>query len=216
MRISFDAAAFSRELKASCDYDFRRFDQVVDDEVKAGTDGMKADVRRETEALLGQKVANAWAGRFYPNKGDARGPAGFVWSKAPKILDFFSSSKLVTPIGEAFAIPTDNVPRGSRGRRLTPIEVEARFNTELQPVKLRSGRIGLVMDLIKARSARRPGLRAATKRRLAQGRQSRPVLMFVLRRGPLMARRLINLQGIADRWGARTAANIEKRLERGI
>lgn len=216
MRVGFDVGAFSRDLKNVCLSESTRVTAAVDEEIRAGADGLKSDLRRVTSDLLGDKVANAWRSKFYPNKGDTRGPAGFVWSKAPKILDFFSAARLVTPVGEAFAIPTENVPRGSRGRRLTPIEVEARFNAELQPVRLKSGRIGLVIDVVAARSARRPGFRAATKRRAAQGRTAQPVLMFVLTRGPLRGRKLIDLDAFANRWGIRTAGNIEKRLERGI
>lgn len=184
---------------------------IVDEEVRDGGEGLRADLKQQTADALGTRVANAWRGKFYANAGDPKGPAGFVWSKAPRIMDFFSSSKLVTPIGEAFAIPTENVPRGPRGRRLTPIEVEARFNAELQPVRLKSGRIGLFIDVISARSTRRPGLRAATKGRRAQGRAVKKVLMFVLMR-ELRSRKLIDLEAIAQRWGARVAGNIDRRL----
>jgi hypothetical protein len=195
----------------------RRIDAAVSEEVKAAGEGLKNDLRRQTEGLLGERVANAWRGKFYSNGGDAaKGPAGFVWTKAPRIIDFFSSAKVITPLGQAFAIPTENVPRGPRGRRLTPIEVEARFNAELRPVPLKGGRIGLVIDVIAALSKRRPGLRAATKGRAAQGRPTQPMLMFVLTRGPLRGRKLIDLDEFANRWGSKAAGNIEKRLERGI
>jgi hypothetical protein len=85
------------------------------------------------------------------------------------------------------------LPARPARRRLSPIEVEGRFNAELQPVKLKSGRIGLVIDVVAGRSGR--GFRPATARRRGQGRQARPVLMFVLTRGPLHGRR-------ADRPGS--------------
>lgn len=214
MKLSIDVGAFGRDLQRVCTAEAQRVAAAVDEEVKSGAEGLKSDLRLETEALLGERVANAWRSKYFPNKGDARGPAGFVWSKAPKIIDFFSSSKIVTPIGEAFAIPTENVPRGSRGRRLTPIEVEARFNAELQPVRLKSGRIGLFIDLVAGRNGR--GFRQGTKRRGVAARAAKPVLMFVLTRKPLRGRKLIDLAAFANRWGNRTAGNIEKRLERGI
>jgi hypothetical protein len=40
--------------------------------------------------------------------------------------------------------------------------------------------------------------------------------MFVLTRGPLHGRKLIDLDAIANRWGNRTADNIATRIERGI
>jgi hypothetical protein len=214
VKIAIDSAAFARDLKAACTAEAERVAVAAGEEVKAGAQGLQADLRRETEAFLGAKIANAWRSRFYPNKGQTGGPAGFVWTKAPKIIDFFSSSKLVTPIGEAFAIPTDAVPRGARGRRLSPIEVEARFNAELVPVRLPSGRLGLAIDVIAGRNGR--GFRAPTPGRRKQGRASKMVLMFVLLRGPLQGRRLIDLNAFAERWGNRIAGNIGTRLERGI
>ena len=214
MKITVDAGGFARDLRAACAGELSRVGKAIDDEVNAGGDSLKADLRRETEAILGAKIANAWRGKFFPNKGQAGGPAAFIWSKAPRIVDFNSSSKIVTPLGEAFAIPTENVPRGARGRRLSPVEVEARFNAELQPVKLTTGRIGLVIDVVAGRSGR--GFREATKRRKAQGRAAKPVLMFILWKGPLVGRQLIDLQAAADRAAARTAGNIATRIERGI
>jgi hypothetical protein len=214
MKVQVDAAGFSRDLRLACASELSRVTTAIDEEVKVGGEGLRTDLRRQTEAMLGTKIANAWRGKFYANKGQTGGPAAFVWSKAPKIIDFFSSSKVVTPLGEAFAIPTENVPKGARGRRLSPIEVEARFNAELQPVKLKSGHLGLVIDVVVGKSGR--GFRAATKGRMAQGRQAKPVLMFILTKGPLHGQQLINLQAIADRAANRTADNIERRLERGI
>jgi hypothetical protein len=213
VKLTIDVAGFSRDIQAACASELSRVETAVAEEVKAGAQGLQSDLRRETEALLGDKIAKAWRTKFYPNKGDRGGPAGFVWSKAPKVIDFFSTSKIITPIGEAFAVPTDNVPRAGRGRRMTPIEVEARFNAELFPVHLPSGRVGLAIDVVAGRNGR--GHREATARRKAQGRKAKPVLMFVLLRS-IRSRKLIDLEAFANRWGARTAANIETRLERGI
>jgi hypothetical protein len=213
VKLAIDAGAFARDLQRACASEAALVDQVVSEEVKAGGQGLQSDLRRETEAILGQKIANAWRSRHYPNKGDTGGPAAFVWTKAPKIIDFFSTSKVVTPVGEAFAIPTENVPRAGRGRRMSPIEVEARFNAELFPVHLPSGRIGLAIDVIAGRNGR--GFRESTSRRRGAGRRDEPVLMFVLMRN-IRSRKLIDLVAFADRWGSRTARNIETRLERGI
>jgi hypothetical protein len=123
MRVSIDAGGFARDLRRACTAEASRVGAAIDDEVKAGGEGLRGDLRRETEGLLGTKIANAWRGKFYANKGQRGGPAAFVWTKAPKIIDFFSSSKVVTPLGEAFAIPTDNCPRGPRGRMTKQMQV---------------------------------------------------------------------------------------------
>lgn len=210
MKLTFGMSGLNEALRAATD----DISAGIEEEVDAAEEGLKADLRQQTEDLLGHKVANAWRGRVYRNEGQASGPAAFVWSKAPRIIDFFSSSHLVTPLGEAFAIPTSNVPRGARGRRLTPIEVEARFNTELRVVPLKTGNLGLVMDLVGALSRRRGGFRAATAGRRSQGRKAQAVLMFVLIKGPIGGQQLIDVEGLANTWGAKLAGNIERRFER--
>lgn len=182
--------------------------EVIDGEVEAGTEALKADLRAETEAVLGRRVANAWRSRFYSNKGDAHGPAGLVWSRAARIINFFSADRIITPIGGAFAIPVNPVVKRG-GRPMTPVEVEARFNQELIAKPLPSGNLGLFLRLISGRSGR--GFRAASRGRLAQGRKAVLTLMFVLIR-TLRGHKLIDLEALGQRRAERVAANIERQL----
>lgn len=189
---------------------------TVFDAVDAGlvdaTDGLKADLRTETELMLGVRVGRTWRSRFYPNKGDGRGPAGFVWSKAPRIISFWSADRVVTPQGRAFAIPVNPVIQ-RRGRPMTIFEVETQFNQDLIPRRLPSGNIGLFANLTRARSGK--GFRQSTPGRRSQGRHNELVLMFVLVRS-LRSRKLIDLNAIAQKWGARAVDLIGDRLARGI
>lgn len=166
----------------------------IDEEVQAGSDGLKAELRANTEAVLGGRVALTWRNRFYPNKGDSTGPAGFVWSKAPRIISFFSAERVITPVGKAFAIPVAPVIAG-RGRRATIAQVEARFGRLIyKPFK--DGNAGLFADLSHGRK---------------RGKGAQLTLMFVLVRS-LRSVKLIDLDAEAQRWGDRIADNIGRRL----
>ena len=211
--VKIDTAAFERDIRAACSAEVARVDAALLDAVKEATDGLKEELRDKTFTALGLKIAYAWQSRDYPNKDDPRGPAGFVWTKAPKIIDFWRAERIHTPLGAAFAIPVNPVVKRF-GRAMSIAEVEAKFNQDLQPVRLKSGNIGLFADLVRAKSARRPGFRSPTKGRAAQGRKPQKVLMFVLVRS-IRSRKLIDLGGPAKRWAARVPALFEARMGAG-
>lgn len=172
--------------------------------------GLKADLRAQTVRVLGPRVANAWREELYPLTGTSLSPAAYVYSNAPKIVSFWSADRVMTPLGAAFAIPVNPVVKRG-GKPMTPVEVEAKFNAELEPRPLKSGHIGLFLNLVRAKSKRRKGFRQATKGRLSQGRETELVLMFVLVRS-LRARKLIDVDGTAARWSARVAGRIDHEL----
>lgn len=210
MKVSIDAKGLEAALRTSLRAESARVDRAVNDAVREATEGLKEELRDRTFTALGRKIAYAWQARFYPNRDDPRGPAGFVWSKAPKIIDFHRAERIRTPVGGAFAIPVNPVVKRG-GRAMSIAEVESRFNQDLDPRRLPSGNIGLFADLVRGRSQRRPGFRQATRGRLAQGRRPEKVLLFVLVRS-LRSRKLIDLVGPANRWAARIPALVEKKL----
>jgi hypothetical protein len=143
---------------------------------------LRADV---LAAGLGQRVANAWRANVYPGGAKlAHNPAVVIFTNAPLIISAFEDGVTIRhKQGLMLAIPTENVPRGSASRgsrnKLTPLEVEARFDQDLILKKSPSGRSTLAfVDVIKARSG--SGFRKKTKGRLKQGRKPQLVLMFVL------------------------------------
>jgi len=211
MRIELDSRAFSAELKTAMRGELARVDRAVFEGLKEATDGLKEELRDLTFRALGVKVAYTWQARYFPNREDPRGPAGFIWSKAPKIIQFNSAERVITPIGECFAIPVNPVIKRG-GREMTIAEVESRFNQDLEPRRLPSGNIGLFADLVRGRSARRPGFRQASKGRVSAGRKVEKVLLFVLVR-QLRSRKRIDLVAATNRWAGRMPALIEKRLE---
>jgi hypothetical protein len=117
---------------------------------------------------------------------------------------------VITPLGGGFAIPVSPVI-GRRGKPLNPVEVEARFNQEFQVRRLRSGNLGLFLDLVRGRSLRRPGFRQATKGRRAQGRKVELTLMFVLVRS-LRTKPVLRVQGAADRAAAGVQAKFDRNM----
>lgn len=210
MRIDLDARAFEAQLRAAAGKELQRVEKAIEGGLQEATEGLKEELRDLTFRALGTKVAYAWRSRYYPNREDPNGPAGFVWSKAPKIIQFNSAERVVTPIGEAFAIPVNPVVKRG-GKEMTIAEVESRFNQDLEPRRLASGNIGLFADLVRGRSKARPGFRQATSGRLSAGRKVEKVLLFVLVR-ELRSRELIDLVAVTNKWAGKVPGLIEKRL----
>jgi Family of unknown function (DUF6441) len=178
-----------------------------------GGEGLLDELRDLTfKAGLGTRLPNTWKLELYPRGRTSLEPAAFVYSKAPKIISFFTVDRVITPLGAAFAIPVSPVIKRG-GKPMSPVEVEARFNQELEARPLPSGNVGLFLDLVAAKSRRRPGFRPATRRRVAAGRRVEKTLMFVLVRS-LRSVKLLDLEASAERWGFRTVTLIEKHFGR--
>jgi hypothetical protein len=175
---------------------------------------LKQELRDDTtEGGLGEGVANAWQLKEYDNAAGA--PAVLVYSKAPLIVTAFGGDTTIVPKdGHLWlAIPTDNVPRIGN-KRMSPVDVEARFG---QPLIFKPGRSGVALafvSVVPAKSGK--GFRAATKGRAVQGRKAQLVLMFVMVRQVHLRKRLnwpelmaSAEQGFQDYYGARIASALE-------
>lgn len=167
---------------------------------------------------MGQRLAKTWRGEVYPKGGTSLGPAGFVWSKAPAIVDAFSRGVTIRPIdGEGYLwIPTKNVPprrragsyqsslgKRSRGTRMSPEEVELAFNAELIIQKGKRGSLLALIDVVGSNNGKtlRPSTNQRVKgRKGVAPRRVKRVLMFVLVRQAKMPLRF-NLQRAADQAG---------------
>lgn len=129
-------------------------------------------MRRETRALekqfeantlsagLGQGMARTWQSRSYPIGKDALGPAGQIWSKAPKAMKAFTEGATVTAKGGRFlAIPSAQVRalRGSRNQKApSPADVERRLGVKLVMVVKRGKRFLIAPSRDKARKRTGP------------------------------------------------------------
>lgn len=180
--------------------------------VRGATEGLKIDLRQAVnDAGLGERLGNSIRSEGYPR--DSRGAvsfgaAGLVFVRRPKgkrsgateIFDAFTRGVTITRAGGKYlAIPTAAVPK-TRGRQMTPAEVEQYYGRKLlaRPGD-RPGQILLFLNLTRAKSRRRPGDRVATPRRRAQGRTDREVLLFVLVRSVKLKKRL-DFDTIAQKW----------------
>lgn len=157
-------------MKLTARLNFPNLPRIFQDQVARD---VTAAMKRETRALekrfeastmaagLGQGMARTWQSRVYPPGRDSLGPAGQIWSKAPKAMRAFTEGATITAKGGKFlAIPTDEVRalRGSRNQKhLTPADVERRLGVKLVLVVRRGKRFLVAPSRDKAR--RRTGPR---------------------------------------------------------
>jgi hypothetical protein len=135
--------------------------------------GLKTALRRQVaNAGPGQRLANSWRDKHYPNRRlDA---ASLVYTKAPQIVRAFDEGALIRSKRRRFlAIPTENAPRkGTDGRRISPSTFpEHRFGP-LRVVPRQRGASLLVVDGLRASFSRQTGetqrLPACRRARLAE------------------------------------------------
>lgn len=189
---------------------------------------LKDELRAQMRAAgLGGRLPNSWQGKTYPDGGNSLDPAGFVWSKAPKIADFFSKDSVVRArFGSFLAIPSENVPLGRGGRRMSVAEVEAKYGRRLvfiephdrgfrarTPSILRHGVAYLVLKgLVIRKSSQR--YRNPTSREVARGRATQDVIMFTLV-PQVVGRKKLDIEGAAQRAAAAVPGLVEKYLAEG-
>ena len=79
------AAAFTRSLQADMRAELRDIERAASKGTRDAGRGLKTELRRQvTSAGLGQRLANSWRDKHYPNrKLDA---ATMVYAKSPQII----------------------------------------------------------------------------------------------------------------------------------
>ncbi len=178
-----------------------------------GTDLLKKDLRADVEAAgLGRRLALTWRSRVYP-EGSGRNsldPAGWVWTKAPKLIEVYEEGTVIRPTGgrHYLALPSKNVPMKGRGKRMTPLDVEIAFNQDLIIRRgKKPGTWTAWINAVAGRSGR--GFKPATKGRLRGGRPSQLVFMFTLTPWVDVHKRLHGAQ-LADRAADRLPGLLTK------
>ena len=127
----------------------RALGRAITGSMRDATNTLKLALRAEAQAVgLGSRVANTWRSKIYPDKADSISPTGFIWSKAPKIAQFFDSGNAVVPINghRYLAVPTDAARRitGKKGARLTVAAVQAKLG---RPIIVIPGKAGHLLGL---------------------------------------------------------------------
>jgi hypothetical protein len=112
------AASLARSLQADMQAELRDLERAVAAGTRDAGRGLRTELRREVASVgLGQRLANSWRDRHYPNqKLDA---ASLVYTKAPQIIRAFDEGAVIrSKRGRFLAIPTEN----AQGREPTASE----------------------------------------------------------------------------------------------
>jgi Family of unknown function (DUF6441) len=210
------SALLARSLQADMEAELRDLERAVASGTREAGRGLKTELRRQVgSAGLGQRLANSWRDRHYPNqKLDA---ASLVYTKAPQIIRAFDEGAVIrSRRGRFLAIPTENAPRkGADGRRISPSTFpEHRFGP-LRFVPRQGGPSLLVVDGLRASFSRKSGavrgFRRATDRARQRGDGLTTVVMFLLVPQVKLRKRLDVAQA-AERWSGQLPALIEQQL----
>jgi hypothetical protein len=210
------AATLARSLQADMQAELRGIERAVTSGTRDAGRGLRTELRRQvTSAGLGQRLANSWRDKHYPNqKLDA---ASLVYTKAPQIIRAFDEGAVVrSKRGRFLAIPTEDAPRkGTDGKRISPRTFpEHRFGP-LRLVPRQNGPSLLVVDGLRASYSRQTGqlrgFRRATDRARRSGQGLTTVVMFLLVPQVKLRKRL-DVARAAERWSAELPALIERQL----
>ncbi len=212
------AATIARSLQTVMKAELRAIERAVASGTKDAGRGLKVGLRRQVaSAGLGQRLANSWRDKHYPNeKIDA---ASVIYSKAPQIIRAFDEgAQIRAKRGRFPAIPTENAPRrGTDRRRISPSNFpEHRFGP-LRLVPRRNGPSLLVVDGVRASFSRKTGglrgFRKASDRAQRTGKGLTTVVMFVLVPQVKLEKRL-DIRREAERWSAKIPVLIGQRMRR--
>jgi hypothetical protein len=210
------AATLARSMQADMQAELHDVERAVTGGTRDAGRGLRTELRRQvTSAGLGQRLANSWRDKHYPNQRlDA---ASLVYTKAPQIIRTFDEGAVIrSRRGRFLAIPTGNAPRkGADGKRISPSTFpEHRFGP-LRFVPRSSGPSLLVVDSLRASFSRQTGqlrgFRRATERARRSGQGLTTVVMFVLVPQVKLRKRL-DIARAAERWSAQLPALIERQL----
>ena len=202
-------AAIQGSLSAYMAAEVRAGEKAVTAGVKQATDGLKLAMRRQvTSAGLGQRLANTWRGKVYPQGQVSLKAAGLVYTNAPEIMTGLETASVIRgKDGLWLAIPTPNAPkRGTGGKRINPTNFPEHSLGRLRFVYRRSGVSLLVVDNVRASYSRKTGqlrgVKRASEKQQQTGRGLATAIMFWL--VPLVrTRKRIDLKREGEAWQAR-------------
>ncbi|MBM3552169.1 MAG: hypothetical protein FJX45_10455 [Alphaproteobacteria bacterium] len=164
------------------------------------------------DALNSKRLPTTWRVRIYPAEArNTLSPAVFAFSRAPEIMIAFEEGPIIQPVGgkKYLWVPTENVPRGRGGKRLSPQEVKAKVG-RFSFIPLRNGGFVAVAQASRGtrRAHRRGGARTPTIGR-EKGVEGERLAFFILKKRVRLRKRL-NIASIAERAGAKYTANYER------
>jgi hypothetical protein len=197
-------AALEGDLKRIMELEVRAAQRALTAGIREATDGLKTELRRQiTAAGLGSRLANTWRGEVYPKGQPSIGAAGYVWSKAPRLVRLYAEGVVIrSKQGLFLAIPTPAAGRfGDNRQKITPGAWERIHGMRLRFVYRRSAPSLLVAD--NARLTKRGRATANIGRRQGAaftrltGRTTVPLFILVPQ---VTVRKRLDVDGAAQKW----------------
>jgi len=197
-------AAIQGDLNALLTAELRNAERAVTAGIRAATDGLKAELRGQiTGAGLGTRMANTWRGEVYPKGQPSIAAAGYVWSKAPKLVRLYAEGAIIrSKRGLFLAIPTPAAGRFGDGRqKITPGAWERIHGLRLRFVYRRGAASLLVADNARltrrGRAAANIGRSKGNAFTRLSGRTTVPLFVLVPQ---VTVRRRLDVEGAAQKW----------------
>lgn len=209
-------AAIEGNLERIMAAEIRVAERGVTEGIASGAEGLQRELRGQvTRAGLGRRLANAWRKKLYPSRGVSMSAAGEVFTNAPHIIRAFDEGAVIRgKSGLWLAIPTENAPRRSGFKPVTPSNFpEHRFG-RLRFVYRPHGASLLVVDNVRVTARGNIG-RQVKNPRLKSGRLRKgiaTVVMFLLVPQVRLRKRL-DVDRARNRWEGRLPRLIVKALE---
>ncbi len=166
------------------------------------TTHIKDDLRQQvTGAGLGSKLAKSWQAKIYPKGKKSLDAAGWIFSKAPKIIRAFNDGVVIrSKDGWWLAIPTDAAPkRCVGGKRISPSNFPEHSLGRLRFVYRSRALSLLVVDGLRAGTGKRGGFRKASDTAQRTGRGLTTVVMFILIPQAKLKKRL-DYKAVVNQW----------------
>jgi hypothetical protein len=211
MKLISNAFDIGKEIKRDIDAFRGRLETASMDAIKQSVSGLKLSLRMMTVAAgLGQMLANTWrdstrGGKrlVFPQRGKSAEPSGVIFSRAPEIISSFDKGAIIRAGGKGIylALPTQDTPKGPRGKPYTPSQWPVQRYGELEFVPSHKGGF-LVANLVRSYdkvSGAQKGVRKATKRRKNAGREVEQIIMFYLVPQAKIGKRF-DVQQEASKW----------------
>ena len=176
------AAALQGSLTKIMAQETKAAEQAVTLGIRAATDGLKLELRGQvTSAGLGQRLANTWRGMVFPQGQASINAAGFVFSKAPNIINVYAHGALLRSTKGLFlAVPMPAAGKYAMGKKITPATWEQVHGQRLRFIYRRGAVSLLVADNMRARTGKRGGFAKASATAMRTGRGLTTAIMFVL------------------------------------
>ena len=192
-------AAIEGDLKKIMEAEVKAAEQAVSGGLREGTDGLKNELRGQvTGAGLGERLAKSWRGELYPRSGRSLNAAGFVYTKAPEIIETFAHGATIRSKGGRFlAIPTKYVIR-RENKKITPADFEE-AGIPLRYIPPQGARKVGLLGVDDFRITSKGKARAASDRMRKTGRNLATVVMFILIPQATIKKRF-DIDSVAQKW----------------